>query len=209
MNVYYNLEGIGDVLIIEFKGEKRGLRTFKKMGDVVQILGPDEEVWGYNIFRISEKKLRLDESGPVELDSYVVDRIEDILRENGFDEKIEVDLTPKVVVGEVVELRPHPNADRLKVCIVDVGDEQLQIVCGAPNVQENQRVVVAKIGAVLPGGRVIKESELRGVPSYGMICSAQELGLLHAPKEKGILVLNTTYQIGTEFQYEEKQDANI
>ena len=71
----------------------------------------------------------------------------------------------------------HPNADKLNVCTVDVGNETLQIVCGAPNVEEGQKVVVAKVGAVMPSGMVIRDAELRGVASSGMICSATELSL--------------------------------
>jgi len=77
----------------------------------------------------------------------------------------------------------------------------LQIVCGAPNIDEGQKVVVAKVGATMPSGMKIKASELRGVPSHGMVCSQKELGLPDAPKEKGIYVLDDTYQIGEEFPF--------
>ncbi len=127
--------------------------------------------------------------------------INDILAKNGFDEPIEADLSPKFVVGYVKEKTKHPNADKLSVCQVDVGDEVLQIVCGAPNVAEGQKVVVAKIGAVMPNGLVIQESELRGVRSSGMICSARELGLPNAPQEKGILVLSDEYEVGQPFVF--------
>ncbi|TFB24981.1 phenylalanine--tRNA ligase subunit beta [Filobacillus milosensis] len=84
----------------------------------------------------------------------------------------------KVVVGYVKECEQHPNADKLNVCQVDVGEEELaQIVCGAPNVAKGQHVVVAKPGARLPGGFKIKKAKLRGEASEGMICSLQELGI--------------------------------
>lgn len=82
-----------------------------------------------------------------------------------------------VVVGYVKECGKHPNADKLNLCQVDVGDETLQIVCGAPNVKAGQYVVVAKPGAKLPGGLKIKRAKLRGETSEGMICSLQELGI--------------------------------
>lgn len=82
-----------------------------------------------------------------------------------------------VVVGYVQSCEKHPNADKLKLCQVDVGEETLQIICGAPNVAEGQKVAVAKPGAILPGGMKIKRVKLRGVESNGMICSLQELGL--------------------------------
>lgn len=107
----------------------------------------------------------------------------------------------KVVVGYVLEREKHPNADRLSVCRVDVGtDEVLQIVCGAPNVAAGQKVPVALIGARLPGGVKIKKSKLRGVESQGMICSAAELGipdrLLRKDQTEGILVLPEEAEVG-------------
>ncbi|MEK4230272.1 phenylalanine--tRNA ligase subunit beta [Solibacillus sp. FSL H8-0538] len=83
-----------------------------------------------------------------------------------------------VVVGHVVAKEKHPEADKLNVCQVDVGEEELQqIVCGAPNVDEGQKVIVARPGAKLPGGIKIKKAKLRGQESNGMICSLQELGV--------------------------------
>lgn len=82
-----------------------------------------------------------------------------------------------VVVGEVLSTEQHPDADRLRVCQVNVGDEALSIVCGGQNVRAGLKVAVAQIGAVLPGDFKIKKSKIRGVVSLGMICSADELGL--------------------------------
>ncbi|MFZ5593467.1 MAG: phenylalanine--tRNA ligase subunit beta [Pseudomonadota bacterium] len=94
----------------------------------------------------------------------------------------------KVVVGEVLEVAPHPDAERLKVCRVNVGAaEPLQIVCGAANVRVGLRVPAALAGARLPGGLEIKKAKLRGVESCGMLCSAKELGL--AESSNGLMVL--------------------
>ena len=94
----------------------------------------------------------------------------------------------QVVVGRVIGLVPHPDADRLRVATVDVGGaELLQIVCGAPNVAVGMCAPTALIGAVLPGGFTIKQSKLRGVESQGMLCSARELGL--AESSDGLLPL--------------------
>lgn len=105
-----------------------------------------------------------------------------------------------VVVGHVVSCEKHPDADKLNLCQVDVGDETLQIVCGAPNVAAGQKVAVAKPGAVLPGNFKIKKAKLRGVESFGMICSLQELGIeeKYVPKEfeKGIFVFPEDAQVG-------------
>ena len=105
-----------------------------------------------------------------------------------------------LVVGHVIEKKPHENSDHLNVCQVNFGDYNLQIVCGAPNVAEGQKVIVALPGAVLPGG-TIKKSAIRGVESNGMICSLQELGLdaKYVPQEyaHGIYVLGSDAVPGT------------
>lgn len=83
-----------------------------------------------------------------------------------------------LVVGEVLECQMHPDSDHLHICKVDVGKEILQIICGAPNVREGIKVIVALPGAILPGG-TIKKGVIRGVESNGMLCSLAELGLDH------------------------------
>jgi len=82
-----------------------------------------------------------------------------------------------VVVGYVESCEKHPDADKLNLCQVNVGDQTLQIICGAPNVAQGQKVAVAKPGAVLPGNIKIKKVKLRGIESNGMICSLKELGI--------------------------------
>ena len=101
---------------------------------------------------------------------------------------------PGVVVGKVLTVEPHPNADRLRVTKVDIKAAVLNIVCGAPNVAAGQLVAVATIGSVLPNGLEIKESTLRGVTSEGMICAEDELGL--GDNHEGIMVLDKTAKIG-------------
>ncbi|GGF99471.1 phenylalanine--tRNA ligase subunit beta [Paenibacillus abyssi] len=106
-----------------------------------------------------------------------------------------------VVVGYVKKKEKHPDADKLNVCTVDAGQgEDLQIVCGARNVDAGQYVPVAMIGAKLPDGLNIKRAKLRGVESQGMICSAKELGLndklLPKEQQEGILVLPQDSEIG-------------
>ena len=93
-----------------------------------------------------------------------------------------------IVVGKVLTCKKHPDADKLNVCSVDLGNETKQIVCGAKNVSAGQFVVISKVGAILPNGLEIKEAKLRGLDSFGMICSSEELGL---PKMgDGIIVLD-------------------
>jgi phenylalanyl-tRNA synthetase beta chain len=93
-----------------------------------------------------------------------------------------------VVVGEILEIEQHPDADKLRVCMVDVGKKDLlKIVCGAANAEKGLRAPVALVGAVLPGGLKIKKGKLRGVDSFGMLCSEQELGM--AESADGLMVL--------------------
>jgi len=100
-----------------------------------------------------------------------------------------------VVVAQIVAIEKHPDADRLNVCTVDVGQgESLQIVCGASNVAEGLKVPAALIGAKLPGGLKIKKGKLRGVVSFGMLCSAVEIGM--ADSAEGLMVLPENAPVG-------------
>ena len=104
-----------------------------------------------------------------------------------------------VVVGEIVEYGKHPNSDRLTLLKVNVGkDEPLQIVCGAPNHKLGDKVVVATIGAVLPGDFKIKKSKIRDVESFGMLCSEVELGL--GEDADGIIILPEDAPVGEEYR---------
>ena len=102
-----------------------------------------------------------------------------------------------LVVGHVVKKEKHPDADKLSVCQVDIGGEVTQIVCGAPNVDEGQKVIVSKPGAILPGNFKIKKSTIRNVESNGMICSLSELGIdKKYHNEDGIHVLPKNIEVG-------------
>lgn len=103
-----------------------------------------------------------------------------------------------VVVAEVIKVRPHPDADKLRVCDVNVGKEILQIVCGASNVREGLHVPAALVGAVLPGGLKIKKSKLRGEQSLGMLCGASEIGL--ESHNDGLLELPADSPVGEDIR---------
>jgi phenylalanyl-tRNA synthetase beta chain len=109
-----------------------------------------------------------------------------------------IQLDPGIIVGRVLEASPHPNADRLRLCTVDVGSATLSIVCGAANVAAGQSVAVAQIGARLPDGTKLRKTKIRGVESEGMICSERELGL--SDEAQGIWVLPGSPGIGSPVQ---------
>lgn len=110
----------------------------------------------------------------------------------------------KVVVGKILEINKHPNADKLVITIIDVGNEKIQIVTGANNIKVGDYIPVALVGAKLPGGVKIKKGKLRGVESNGMLCSAQELGINEnvVPKENkdGIFILDKEYKLGQDIK---------
>ena len=106
------------------------------------------------------------------------------------------ELYKKFVVGSVVKKDKHSNADKLSVCIVNDGNEELQVICGAPNVDAGQKVVFAKIGAIIPKGNFeIKKAKIRGVESFGMICAEDELEL--SEDHSGIMILDNDLKEGT------------
>lgn len=106
-----------------------------------------------------------------------------------------------LVVGQVLECENHPDSDHLHVCKVNVGSEILQIVCGAPNCTKGIKVIVALVGAVLPGDFKIKPSKIRGVESFGMLCSLQELGIEEKYVEEefknGIYIFDDSVEVGS------------
>ena len=113
-----------------------------------------------------------------------------------------------VVVAEVKEIAPHPNADKLRICQVDDGSGELvQVVCGAPNAAAGIKVPMARVGAVLPGDFKIKKGKLRGELSLGMLCSADELGM--EQDHDGLLILDESLAVGTDIRDALNLDDNI
>ena len=122
----------------------------------------------------------------------------DKLTMRGFESELVTDFSSldHIVVGEVKSAEKHPDADKLKVCMVSDGKETYNIVCGAPNVDKDQKIVFAKVGAVLPGDFKIGKAKIRGVESFGMICSERELGI--SEEHEGIMVLDDSCKIGAK-----------
>ncbi len=116
-------------------------------------------------------------------------------------EKVITNKIDNLVIGQIKEVKKHPDSDHLNVCMVDIGSETVQIVCGASNVKEGLKVIVAKPGCVLPGNNEIKKGKIRGVESNGMICALFELGLEEKTEEtyaKGITELGSDATIGED-----------
>ena len=195
MNLFYN-KGVGDVAFLQIEPTD-GPFEYEIKNNVVAIKH-ENQIVGFNIFDFS-KVYSVNSNGHIKLNETLVEAIQQSITNAGFDYQLEADLSPKFVVGYVETKEKHPNADKLSILKVDVSSEKLQIVCGAPNVEAGQKVVVAKVGAVMPSGMVIKDAELRGVASSGMICSMRELNLPNAPQEKGIMVLSDDYKVGNAF----------
>lgn len=196
----YNNNGLNDVLIVQMEKGARENQTVEKKGNVVRL--QDKETGrtvGFNFFSITDH-LSFPENGPVELNEEQIAVLNGLIKDSGWDDVLEADLSPKFVVGYVKECEPMEDSDHLSITQTEVdGGDVLQIVCGASNIAQGQKVVVAKEGAVMPDGTVIWSGELRGTPSFGMICSARELGLNVEGQQKGILVLPESEETGRPF----------
>ncbi|MDD5167538.1 MAG: phenylalanine--tRNA ligase subunit beta, partial [Syntrophales bacterium] len=103
-----------------------------------------------------------------------------------------------VVVARILSVRPHPEAEKLHLCDVSTGDQIFSVVCGAPNTSVGDTVALAKVGATIPGGYVIKVSRLRGELSEGMLCSEEELGI--GDDNRGIMILPSDLPLGTDLK---------
>lgn len=197
MLTVYNPE-IGDCLIVMLKSSENQEVLAETKGDITRTYTESGTV-GFNFFKV-EEKFQFKKAGQIFLNPEEVAELNTRLKAAGFSEKLEVDVTPKIVVGEVLSLTPHPDSDHLSITQTKVSEnETIQIVCGAPNVAVGQKVVAALPGAMMPDGTVIWPGSLRGVESFGMLCSARELHLPHAPEKKGILVLADDTPVGVPF----------
>lgn len=163
-------------------------------GQVCAVYDLNHELIGYNLLSPYFESLK---DGYCPWADEILSFVNDCLTKAGFD-TLQPDQSPRIVIGHVVSCEVHPDSDHLHVCQVDVGTETVQIVCGAANVAAGQKVVAALENAVLPDGKLITASALRGVASAGMLCSEWELRLIDEPK-RGILILDDQAEIGSPF----------
>lgn len=195
----YNKAYVGDTLIVITEDDKGLEQTVERRKNVACIKNEAGTIVGWNFFHISET-LTLSGAGQIEVSKEQIAELNKLIQEAGFTESLPEDRSPKIVVGFVKSCEPHPDSDHLSVTETEVGDgEVLQIVCGAANIRKGLKVVVAKPGAMMPDGLLIWPGVLRGVESYGMICSARELELPNAPMKKGILELPQDAVVGEAF----------
>lgn len=198
----YNPVGVGDVLmIVVADGTNKEVKA-TRVKDIARIFDPaTDETLGWNLFEASRYLGEINGQGAVKLTDEQLATINQLLADNGFEATVEDTKGPKFVVGYVKTCVPHKDSDHLSVTSIEVDNgEELQIVCGAPNIKEGLKVVVAKVGAMMPDGLIIWPGKLRGVDSFGMVCSARELGLPNAPQKKGILELPDEAVVGSEFK---------
>jgi len=182
---------LGETLLITIQSKEEV--TYEDKKNITLIKDENGALVGLNIFNV--ENLKLDGEGSIDLTEDQKEILQKRLEKNGIKIDLEGNNDEFFVVGEVLSCEKHP--DKLKVTEVKVNEEEtLQIVCGAPNVEAGQKVVVALSGAMMPSGLLIKKSKLRGVESNGMLCSKRELGL---PQEeaRGILVLDADTKVGT------------
>ena len=189
--------------LIVILGQDKGKSEYEEKDDVTRITDEEGNVTGYNFFNVDQvidyDKLA---DGQVKLTNDDLAALNKKLAEVGFNDQLAYGKLT-LVYGYVKSCEKHPDSDHLHVTTVDVGaGKEQQIVCGAPNIAQGQKVVVALPGTLMPNGQMIWPGQLRHVDSYGMICSARELGLPHAPQKRGILVVPDDFAVGDAFDPE-------
>lgn len=195
---------VGDVLMLITANDRGEKVNFERKGKVARIFIEETGATvAWNIFEAKSLLTDLSGNGQVKLSSDDVEILNKELGKSGFNDVLVHDSQPKFVVAEIVEMEDHPDSDHLHICKVNVGfADPVQIVCGAPNASLGLKTVAALPGAMMPNGALIFPGALRGVQSYGMLCSARELELPDAPDVRGIIELSSALAAGTAFDSE-------
>lgn len=195
---FYNGQGVGDVLMLTRGQANENHLTSESNGNVtiVRDSTQNNDIMSVNIFNITET-FTPNGNGNVELTEEQVAQVNAIIEAAGFDLNVEVDAHAKFTVGYVESCEKHEDSDHLSITKINVGHEVLQIVCGASNIAQGLNVLVARPGAVMPSGAIIWPGELRGVESFGMVCSTRELGLEAIEDLPGIWELSKSLEPGT------------
>ncbi|WP_125765817.1 YtpR family tRNA-binding protein [Levilactobacillus mulengensis] len=202
----YNPQELGDTLIVVVAQDVE-TQAHTVRDNIARIYdAATEKTLGYNFLEISSILPEISGNGQIDLSVEDVAALNTALEAAGFAGELVAETASRFIVGYVKTATPHPDSDHLLVTetVVD-NDESLQIVSGSPNMQADIKVVVAKVGAMMPNGLIIWPGELRGVASNGMICSGRELGLANAPQKPGALILPDDYVVGEPFDFERGQ----
>ncbi|WP_353891693.1 YtpR family tRNA-binding protein [Lactococcus lactis subsp. lactis] len=195
---------VGDVLMLITANDKGEKVNFERKGKVARVfIEKTGATVAWNIFEAKSLLANLSGNGQVVLSSDDIETLNKELGKSGFSDVLVHDAQPKFVVAEIVEMEDHPDSDHLHICKVNVGfADPVQIVCGAPNAALGLKTVAALPGAMMPNGSLIFPGALRGVQSYGMLCSARELELPNAPEVRGIIELSSDLSAGKAFDSE-------
>ncbi len=205
----YNPDQMGDILVVILHQDTPHQQVKINHG-VVKIFDPDSKVTlGFNFLNASHVLPNLKgQDGQIHLSSDDLKHLNHQIQRAGFSDQLQLDRDPKFVVGLVKSVKKHPDSDRLTITQTEIDRHQtVQIVSGSPNMRKGIKVVVAKIGAMMPNGMIIWPGSLKGVKSNGMICAGYELRIPGAPQHPGALVLPDSYQVGERFDF--KQAANL
>lgn len=192
---------VGDVLMLIVANDKGQKVNFERKGKVARVfLQETGETVAWNIFGAKKLLTNLSANGQIKLSASDVQVLNKELKKAGFSDVLVHDAQPKFVVAEIVEMKDHADSDHLHICKVNIGcADPVQIVCGAPNAAVGLKTVAALPGAMMANGALIFPGALRGVPSYGMLCSARELELPNAPEVRGIIELSEQLPVGAAF----------
>lgn len=195
--LYYDYESIGDVLLIVFDSNTIP-DVIKRNNDVVSLY-KDDKLIGINIFNIS-KIMKIKAKGYIPLVSdRVLEVINTILKNSNVPE-LPDQKDSGFKVAKIVDIEEHPDSEHLHICTVDIGEkEPLQIVCGAFNARKDLICVCATPYTFMPNGQSIIPNKLLGIDSYGMLCSGRELNLEGYEGKRGLLELDESYAIGSDF----------
>lgn len=195
-SLFYNYKLLGDILFIIFDNEKIPNNVVKE-DNVTKIYYQDNLI-GVNIFNFS-KIIKIKANGLIPLpNKELINVINSILSQHNID-NLPYKEESGFKIGKILSVEEHPESDHLHILKVDIGSEILDIVCGAYNVKVDAIVVVATLGTTMFDGSVIKKGKLLGVESNGMCCSEKELNLTDDQTKRGLLILDDTYKIGSDF----------
>ena len=189
--IFYQKESLKDTLMVVLNNHNV-VKTDKQF-NFCAMYDDKNEVVGINIFNFSKHEPNI-KNGYLKLDEKLAKLIKDVTN---------IDLSQYIginnfKVGKVIQCEDIVNT-HLHKTIVDIGSEKLNIICGAKNCRLDLKVVVATIGAILPNGSIIKEGMLLNNKSFGMLCSAKELNIKNKFNDEGIIELDDSYQVGSDF----------